>query len=192
MNNIGEKIRSARKKKGLSQEDLAENAKVNLRTIQRIENNENEPRGKTLHLICSVLELNTTDILDYGKKTDTNFLIFFHLSVLIGLLIPLGNIFIPFILWLTQKDKIIGLKNTGVNLINFQIAWTLIISVTLITGAILKITHTSLGAITGNIILMYPWLFLYIINIILPIYFAILTRNRKAGNFYPVLFKLIK
>ena len=55
MNKIGEKIKEARKKKGLSQEDLAESAKVNLRTIQRIENNENEPRGKTLNLICPLM-----------------------------------------------------------------------------------------------------------------------------------------
>ena len=46
MNEIGKKIRDVRKKKGLSQEELAESAKVNLRTIQRIENNESEPRGK--------------------------------------------------------------------------------------------------------------------------------------------------
>ena len=38
MNEIGKRIRDIRKKKGLSQEELAESAKVNLRTIQRIEN----------------------------------------------------------------------------------------------------------------------------------------------------------
>ena len=58
MNNIGEKIKIVRKKKGLSQEELADLATINLRTIQRIENNESEPRGKTLHLICGVLDLN--------------------------------------------------------------------------------------------------------------------------------------
>ncbi|WP_373941866.1 helix-turn-helix transcriptional regulator [Polaribacter sejongensis] len=88
MNNIGQKIKDVRKKKGLSQEELAELAKINLRTIQRIENNENEPRGKTLNLICQVLDLNTEDILDYGMQTDKNYLISIHLSVLLGLFIP--------------------------------------------------------------------------------------------------------
>jgi len=37
MNEIGTKIKELRRKKGLSQEELAENSKVNLRTIQRIE-----------------------------------------------------------------------------------------------------------------------------------------------------------
>lgn len=64
MNEIGKKIRELRKKKGLSQEELAESAKVNLRTIQRIENDESEPRGKTLNLICGVLDINTEGILE--------------------------------------------------------------------------------------------------------------------------------
>jgi len=78
MNNIGEKIKIVRKKKGLSQEELADLATINLRTIQRIENSESEPRGKTLHLICGVLDLNAEDLLDYGKQTDTSFLVFFY------------------------------------------------------------------------------------------------------------------
>jgi len=120
MNEIGKKIRDVRKKKGLSQEELAESAKVNLRTIQRVENNENEPRGKTLNLICEVLDINAEDILDYGKQTDKSYLIIFHLSVIVFLVIPVGNIILPMILWLTKKDKIIGLKETGANLLNFH------------------------------------------------------------------------
>ena len=69
MNSIGNKILETRKSKGLTQEELAELSKVNLRTIQRIENNENEPRGKTLNLICDVLEINR----DYfTNKTEEN------------------------------------------------------------------------------------------------------------------------
>ena len=40
MNSIGEIIISSRKSKNLTQEQLADLSKVNLRTIQRIENNE--------------------------------------------------------------------------------------------------------------------------------------------------------
>ncbi len=62
MNEIAKKIVESRKLKGLSQEELAELSKVNLRTIQRIENNENEPRGKTLILVCDALELNLEEL----------------------------------------------------------------------------------------------------------------------------------
>ncbi|MBD0851957.1 helix-turn-helix domain-containing protein [Maribacter arenosus] len=64
---IGNTISETRKLKGLTQEELAELAKVNLRTIQRIENNKSAPRGKTLNLICSVLELNLEELLNKEK-----------------------------------------------------------------------------------------------------------------------------
>lgn len=58
MNSIGDRICETRKSKGLTQEKLAELSQVNLRTIQRIENNENEPRGKTLELYILVVLVN--------------------------------------------------------------------------------------------------------------------------------------
>jgi len=68
MNVIGKKITETRKAKGLTQEALAELSKVNLRTIQRIENNENVPRGKTLSLIIDVLEIDPEDLKIVEKK----------------------------------------------------------------------------------------------------------------------------
>ncbi|GAK75259.1 hypothetical protein JCM19296_837 [Nonlabens ulvanivorans] len=57
MNPVGTKIKEIRLKKGMSQEELATDSQVSLRTIQRIENNENEPRGKTLQLFVKRLIL---------------------------------------------------------------------------------------------------------------------------------------
>ena len=191
MNQLGSKIKDVRKRKGLSQEELAESAKVNLRTIQRIENNENEPRGTTLNLICIALDLNAKDILDYGMQDDKNYLIFFQLSVLIGVVIPLGNIFLPFILWMTKKDKIIGLNKMGINLLNFQIAWTFFCFLLLILGALMKITHFEIGPLSGNLFLISYAIF-YPLIIISPIVFAIKIRYDKMKWFYPNTIKLIK
>lgn len=63
MNRIAKKISETRKIKGLTQEELAEQAKINLRTIQRIENSESEPRGKTLNLICEALEIDSKELI---------------------------------------------------------------------------------------------------------------------------------
>jgi len=90
MNSIGETISLTRKIKGLSQEKLADLSNVNLRTIQRIESNENEPRGKTLSLICEVLEINIEDLFESNVQTKplgekiTNwvFLIFLNLLLM--------------------------------------------------------------------------------------------------------------
>lgn len=68
MNIIGKTICESRRSKGLTQEELAEMSNVNLRTIQRIENNESEPRGKTLNLICEVLEIKIEDVLNKEKQ----------------------------------------------------------------------------------------------------------------------------
>jgi transcriptional regulator with XRE-family HTH domain len=69
MTGIGKKIIETRKLKGLSQEELAELSTVNLRTIQRIENNENEPRGKTLNLVCEALQINFEDFSSLNKSS---------------------------------------------------------------------------------------------------------------------------
>ncbi|MCI9846878.1 helix-turn-helix domain-containing protein [Flavobacterium pectinovorum] len=187
MNAIGEKIREVRKKKGLSQEELAESSKVNLRTIQRIENNESEPRGKTLNLICEVLDLNAEDILDYGKQSDKSYLVIFHLSVIAFLVIPLGNIILPLILWLTKKDKIIGLKEIGANLLNFQIIWTVFAFVTITAFALCKILHYGQYEI-----LFYAFIALYVLNVILPILFAVKMNQGKTESLYPNLIKIVK
>ncbi|WP_268034855.1 helix-turn-helix domain-containing protein [Algoriphagus sp. PAP.12] len=63
MNWIAKRISEARKLKGLSQEQLAEQAKINLRTIQRIEKSECEPRGSTLNLICDALEIDSKELI---------------------------------------------------------------------------------------------------------------------------------
>jgi transcriptional regulator with XRE-family HTH domain len=131
MNAIGKKISDTRKLKGFTQEELAELSKVNLRTIQRIENSKNEPRGKTLSLICDVLQINKADLQELNKlsqnKTIITFIIDGFFLILLNLLLSLtigyltlpseANInsrigasllsfFIPFfIVYFTQKTK---------------------------------------------------------------------------------------
>lgn len=187
MKNIGKKIKELRKLKGLSQEALAEHAKVNLRTIQRIEKEESEPRGKTLHLICEVLEINIEDIMDYGKHSDTKFLFWYHLSVVSFLVIPIGNIILPLILWLTKKDTIIGLQESGKNVLNFQILWSLLTFTLVIAYALLKITHQD-----WNCYFIYTAFVLYVLNIVLPIHLAIQSKKGQNNALYPNLIKLIK
>lgn len=192
MKDIGSKIKDSRKRKGLSQDELSELAKVNLRTIQRIENNENEPRGKTLNLICDALNLNIEDLLDYKKETNKNFLIMFHLSVLIFLVVPLGNIILPLVLWLTKKDNVIGFKKIGANLLNFQMVWSFVTYAFLIVGACSKILHWNFGVLNSIWFFLYLWLFACSLNIILPIIFAIKISQGKHEKFYPNIIQIIK
>jgi hypothetical protein len=46
-----------------------------------------------------------------------------HLSALIGLLVPFGNIIAPLIIWLIKKQEYPGLDTVGRSVLNFQISW---------------------------------------------------------------------
>lgn len=191
MNKIGDKIKNARKRKGLSQEELADVSKINLRTIQRIENNENEPRGKTLHLICDALKINIENLLESKKENNINYLIGLHLSVLSMFIIPLGNILIPLVIWVTQKDKINHLKPIGANLLNFQILWSAVTYLSLILFIMAHIFHITNSFLNFKFLIFF-WLISNLINIFLPILFAVKTSQGKTHGLYPNILKLIK
>ena len=98
------------------------------------------------------------------------------------LVCPLGNIVLPVILWVTKKDKIMGLNEAGINLINFQIVWTAFLFMSIIF-------YIFSGGF-GIFLLLFVGLFL--LNIILPLYFAFKINNGETGKEYPTLIKLIK
>lgn len=83
MSSLGELISSSRKSKNLTQEELADLSKVNLRTIQRIENNQNSPRGNTLKLICNVLEIDFPENSEEKIEKSNYFEIFINYFFLI-------------------------------------------------------------------------------------------------------------
>ena len=195
METLGDKILEIRKRKGLTQEELSDLAKINLRTLQRIEKGETVPRGNTLKMLCSVLEINMEDILDYGKTEDNKYIRFFHLSVLTFIFIPLGNIIIPLILWITKRDKIIGLNEQGADLLNFQILWTLLFSGLMVSG----ITHYFANVMDGTPADSdsFPTRFiiggvLIILNIIYPIVVSVLTGRGSLKRYYYPLIRFVK
>ena len=190
MNPVGTKIKEIRLKKGMSQEELATDSQVSLRTIQRIENNENEPRGKTMQLICETLDINIEELLDYGKHEDHQFLMFFHFSVLAGVFIPIGNILLPLILWMTKKDKIQGLLKIGARLLNFQIVWTLLsyLLPVIIVGS--QFFNKELIPLSVRSV-VYIYFIISLINYVFSIIFALANRSGKKIT-YPSIIPMIK
>lgn len=125
MSFIGATIREKRKLSGLTQEELAERSGVNLRTIQRIENDESEPRGKTLVLICDVLQMDVEELLT-GKKnseaTATSDLVFGYilatkgirfLANLVETVIYTIVIYLPYLMITTSSFKNLNSINFG-------------------------------------------------------------------------------
>jgi len=187
METIGSKISKIRKQKGMTQEELSDLSKINLRTLQRIEKDENEPRGNTLKQICDVLKINIEEIVDFGKREDKSYLIFLHLSILLNLIIPLGNIILPLILWLNKKDTIVDVNNQGKNILNFQILFSLVNNLILIIGVYGKISHSYIFPYFIQI-----YFLLLILNILYSIYVAYNINKKEIVNYYPNPIKFVK
>ncbi len=193
METIGTKITQLRKQKALSQENLAELSKVNVRTIQRIENNETTPRGATLKLICDALEVTPDEIVNFEQLEDRTFLIWLHLSVFIGFVLPLGNILMPLILWISNRNKIEEVDSQGKNIINFQIIFTIFLFVILCYGFSGLFLFSELENKLLN------WQLSLICLLILPAFnfiFALINAFRISKgtlkNFYPTIIRFIK
>ena len=48
-----------------------------------------------------------------------------HLSALAGLVLPVGNILAPLVLWLVKKAEVPSLDQVGKDVLNFQISWSI-------------------------------------------------------------------
>ena len=193
METIGIKISQIRKQKALSQEQLAELSKVNVRTIQRIENNETTPRGATLKLLCDALEITPDEIVNFDKIQDNSFIVWLHLSVLLGYVLPLGNIIVPLILWINNRNKIDCVDSQGKNIINFQIIFSIILFVIIL----FSISTILIFSKATDILFYYQFGFLLtmllpILNFIYPIINAIRISKGMIRNFYPTIIRFIK
>ena len=123
---LAQKIVQIRKMKGMSQEELSTKAGISLRTLQRIEKGESEPRGHTLRAITEVLEVPVEELMDFSKTEDRPFLLVMSLSQLAYWFMPLLNIVVPLVFWLFRRDKIKDVDKVGRQIISFQIIWTII------------------------------------------------------------------
>jgi transcriptional regulator with XRE-family HTH domain len=70
--NLAKNLKELRAVRGMSQEYLADESRVGLRTIQRIENNESEPTGETIKRIAIALDVELTELIGSNLVTETN------------------------------------------------------------------------------------------------------------------------
>lgn len=59
-----------------------------------------------------------------------------HLTALAGLVIPLGNLIGPLIVWLLKKQQFPAVDIVGRDVLNFQISWTIWLVVSLIIAVV--------------------------------------------------------
>jgi len=69
---LAKRFKELRALRGMSQEYLAEESKVSLRTIQRIENNESTPTGETIKRISVALDVNINELTGSNSLYETS------------------------------------------------------------------------------------------------------------------------
>ncbi|HYC86270.1 MAG TPA: helix-turn-helix transcriptional regulator [Chryseosolibacter sp.] len=146
----GKKISDLRKSKGISQELLAENSRVSLRTIQRIENGSSTPRLFTLKLIADCLGVAVADLHSPANPAQAsaealNALRLINMSCLTILMVPFLNIILPALVWRRNLQHLPSSK-AAKKIISVQILWTAA------TCAILVIYQLLQMWLTGSVV----------------------------------------
>jgi len=177
------RVKALRQKRGMSQEFLAEESGLSLRTIQRIEKGASNPMGDSLKRLATALDITADELMDWAIKEDKKYLIFLNLSALTFLFFPLLGILVPFILWSSKKDKIKDINLLGKRLINFQITWTLILCVVPMLLFVLSrlnvISGLSLSALFTIVGL------LYLMNTVLIVFNTVRISNEQSVVYMP-------
>ena len=182
-NHLAIKLKALRHQKGMSQEILAEESGLSLRTIQRIENGETNPTGDSLKRLANGLNVNPDELIDWAIKEDKKYLVFLNLSTLTFLFFPLLGIIVPFMLWTSKKDKIKNANTIGRDLINFEITWTLLLF--FIPFSLFIISKFGLiESFSLNLIFTVTWI-MYLINLIFILFNTLRISNDNKVVYYP-------
>lgn len=183
---LAKRIKALRNRKGFSQEELAENSGLSLRTIQRIENGETEPLGDSLKRISNALNVNPDELIDWTIKEDLGYLKALNLSALTFMFFPLLGILVPFMMWVSKKDKIKDINKIGMDLINFEITWSIVLFIAVLINPIIQYTLTGEASFAMIIIpgLIFSAM-LYAINIIFIVFNTIQISNENDVKYFP-------
>jgi len=139
------KVKELRELIGFTQEQLSEESKLSLRTIQRIESGESIPKGDTLIKLTKTLGVTTEYFLNSNVYEDKGYLMLLNLSALCFIIHPILGIIVPLVMWIIKREKIKYVEATGKKLINFQVTWTLTLYLMLI------IFQLIVSGLKGNI-----------------------------------------
>ena len=164
---------------------------VQLDHFQRIENNETVPRGDTLKRLAIALGTSPDEIIDWKRQEDRNYLLLMNLSTLSFLFFPILGVIIPLIMWIFKKEKLKHVDELGKSILNFQISWTLLLSISwilLFLGSFFKITSTWSIGLSWVILSVGV---LYIFNFLIIIINSIRIHNKKQFVYKPA-FRLLK
>lgn len=194
------KIVNARKKKGFTQEQLAELSKLTVRTIQRIESGDSIPRTFTMKAIAGVLDIrfeeliadnndevlhNFTDSPKISNENDSkHFLKVLCLSCFSYLVIPFIHFLIPAHLLKKSNETNPAIIAFAKKMIRIQLYWK--VSLCLLLLGTLAYNVTMVKYFQKSYLLNYlvPFFIMYFINaIIITINLVRIKRSETLFNY---------
>lgn len=189
---LSKKIKELRTNKGFSQDELSQVSQLSLRTIQRIESGETEPRGDTLRRLAQALDVTPNELIDWTEHQDNGYLAILNLSALSFIAFPLLGVIIPLALWVLKREKIKRVDYIGKRIINFQITWCLFLFIgyiSVFSGILTRMNNRrfsfiGLGAIESILLI---FLGLYVFNFILVLINTIRSMKNKNVIYQPAI-----
>jgi len=187
---LAKRIKELRNRKGFSQEELSEKSGLSLRTIQRIENGETEPRGDSLKRLSTAFDVNSDELIDWTVLEDRGFLTSLNLSAFSFMVFPILGIIVPLIIWISRKDKIRDVNEFAKEILNFQITWNMVFFIgfgSMMTYAFYE-TRSNSTVEYSYLRVFAPIIFIgimYLYNTILTIINSFNIYNDRKVNYYP-------
>ncbi len=143
---LGQRIAERRKQKGLTQEELAAKANINVRTIQRIEAGEVDPRTYTIQEIARVLDIDPLELLDQDDTDNRLWILLLHMTNYIPVIIP------ALLIYVYKKNQVPEIREHGIMVLNFQISMFFLLMLAGISSIIL------IGIILAPMIGLMIWI----------------------------------
>ena len=131
-------IKTIRERKHLTQEELAEQSGLSVRTIQRIEAGQ-KPKGHTAKVLAQTLDLDVSLLSKSHKTIDTinySLVKWINLSSAFVCYIPLFNIILPLILSRYYKQH----NHLTKRIITLQILWSILSTLAFFIAGFLKLS----------------------------------------------------
>ncbi len=116
------------------------------------------------------------EIINQQKALETNnqLLVLTHLSQLLTYVTGFGGLIVPLIIWLTSKDRVIGMDEHGKAIVNFQLT-------------MLLFTILSIPAILLFGLGILSLIFIGIIAFVFPIVNAVKASNGKSPSYFATI-----
>lgn len=181
---LSDKLKELRNQHGFSQEEVARQTQLSLRTIQRIEQNETGARGDTLIRLAQVFGLKPIDLTGKTEKEETYLIPLLNLSALSFIVYPILGFIVPLVLWYFKRNSDEKLNETGKKLLNFQATWAMVISLMYVTFIFFKIMH--IGGIFGKYVFLVIC-GLYALNFVLILINTFRSKKSKEVIYKPAI-----